>query len=159
MPCTRDLCVAEPACLDSIHFHGRNAFLAYYDLDSYVASGIPSGLFCSAVTGNGDNREVQKAIDKHDLDPSKPDYYGFSIREKAVQRLYLAMTHIESGEDDDLLQLKYIRQQRPLAVRFQDIFNYEDLFVFGSDGTYSSAGFGFSDAVMTREGFVKRSDS
>ncbi len=160
MPCIRDLCVAEPACLDSIHFHGRNAFLAFFDNDAYYVNGISSGLFCSAVTGEGNSREEQGAIDKHDFDPSRPDYYGFSIREKDVQRLYLAMTYMESGEDDDVvLQLKYIRQQRPLAMRFQDIFNYEDLFAFGSDGTYSSAGFGFSDAVMTREGFVKRSGS
>ena len=160
MPCIRDLCVAEPACLDSIHFHGRNAFLAFFDNDAYYVNGISSGLFCSAVTGEGNSREVQGAIDKHDFDPSRPDYYGFSIREKDVQRLYLAMTYMESGEDDDVvLQLKYIRQQRPLAVWFQDIFNYEDLFAFGSDGTYSSAGFGFSDAVMTREGFVKHSGS
>ena len=156
MPCTRDLCVAEPACLDVIHFHGRNAFLAYFDNDAYWVNGLSSGLFCSAVTGAGENREVQQAIDKHDFDPARPDYYGFSIREKDVQRLYLAMTYIASEEGDVLVHLKYIRQQRPLAVRFQDICSSEDLHYTGSTGQYSSAQFGFSDAVMTREGFVKQ---
>ena len=155
MPCTRDLCVAEPACLDFIHFHGRNAFLAFFDNDAYYVNGLSSGLFCSAVTGTGENREVQQAIDKHDFDPSRPDYYGFSIREKDVQRLYLAMTYMSSDEDDVLVHLKYIRQRRPLAVRFQDIFSSEDLHYTGSAGQYSSAGFGFSDAVMSRQGFVK----
>ena len=158
MSCTRDLCVAEPACLDVIHFHGRNAFLAFFDDDTYLVNGTSSGLFCSAVTRSGDNPEVQQAVSKHEFDPSKQEFYGFSIREKDVQRLYLAMTYMTSGEGDVMLHLKYIRQRHVFAVPFQDIFNFEDLHYFGSDGTFSSCGFGFSDTVMTREGFVKHSN-
>ena len=158
MSCTRDLCVAEPACLDVIHFHGRNAFLAFFDDDTYLVNGTSSGLFCSAVTRSGDNPEVQQAVSKHEFDPSEQKFYGFSIREKDVQRLYLAMTYMTSGEGDVMLHLKYIRQRHVFAVPFQDIFNFEDLHFFGSDGTFSSCGFGFSDTVMTREGFVRHSN-
>lgn len=159
MPCTRDLCVAKPSCLAFVRLHGRAAFLAYYDDDGYMESGIPSGLFCSAVTGAGANREVQQAINIHDLDPARPDFYGFSIREKKEQQLYLAMTCMAGDEGDATVQLKYIRQRRPLTVHFEDIFSSMVLYAYGDANMFSAAGFGFSDAVMTQKEVVNTSSS